>query len=97
MKQYTIFALDYTDDDAINRRLAVRPTHLYGVSALKKTGNFVMGGALLDDNGKMIGSNMIIQFDTEDAFQAYLKTEPYITGNVWEKITIYPFRMAIVE
>lgn len=97
MQQYTIFALDHTDEDAINRRLAVRPNHLHGASVLKKAGNLVMGGALLDEAGKMIGSNMIVQFETEEEFQAYLKVEPYITGNVWDKITIYPFRMATVE
>jgi uncharacterized protein len=97
MQQFIIFALDHTDKDAINRRLAVRPAHFERVSALKKEGNFIIGAAILDDNGKMIGSNMIVQFESEEDLQAYLKTEPYIIGNVWDKINIYPSKVAQVN
>ena len=41
MIQFNIYALDYTDADALNRRMAVRPAHLEGVKKLKDTGNFI--------------------------------------------------------
>lgn len=97
MQEFIIIAFDHTDEDAINRRLAVRPTHFEKVSALKKSGNFIIGAAILDANGKMIGSNMIVRFDNEEDLQDYLKSEPYVTGNVWEKINTYPTKVANVE
>ena len=97
MQEYIIIAFDHTDEDAINRRMAVRPTHFDKVTSLKKSGNFIIGGAILDASGKMIGSNMIVRFENEAALQDYLKSEPYVTGKVWKKINTYPMKVANVE
>jgi uncharacterized protein len=96
MIQFNIYALDYTDADALNRRMAVRPSHFEGVNKLKENGNYIIGGALLDDADKMIGSTMILKFDTEAAFYEYLKTEPYVKGAVWGNITVRKMRVASV-
>ncbi len=97
MQEFIIIAFDYTDEDAINRRLTVRPAHFDKVTELKKSSNFIIGAAILDANGKMIGSNMIVRFENEAVLQDYLKSEPYVTGNVWEKINTYPTKVANVE
>ena len=97
MKEFIIIAFDHTDEGAINRRLAVRPAHFDKVNELKKLGNFIIGAAILDSSGKMIGSNMIVRFENETALQDYLKSEPYVIGNVWEKINTYPTKVANVE
>ncbi|WP_421827357.1 YciI family protein [Larkinella sp.] len=92
--RYVIHAYDYTDDQAMNRRLAVRPNHFDGARQLKADGHFVLGGALLDPDGKMIGSMMLLDFDTEDQLNDWLQNEVYISGKVWERIDIKPFRQA---
>ena len=94
MIQFNIYAIDYTDADALNRRMAVRPAHFEGIQKLKDKGHYIIGGALLDDDGKMIGSSLIVQFETEAAFYEYLKIEPYILGIVWGNITIRRMRVA---
>ncbi len=94
MIQFNIYALDYTDTDALNRRMSARPAHVEGAKFLKENNNFIIGAALLDDAGKMIGSNMIVQFETEAEFYAYLKSEPYVTGAVWGNITVRKTRVA---
>jgi uncharacterized protein len=91
---FNIYALDYTDADAINRRMAVRPNHFEGIETLKSGNNYVVGGALLDDDGKMIGSGMIVKFETEAEFYAYLKQEPYVKGAVWGNVTIKKMKIA---
>ncbi len=63
---------------------------------LKANGNFVIGGAMLNDEGKMIGSTMVLQFETKEQLQQWLDTEPYITGKVWEKMDLRPFKVADV-
>ncbi|RCR65735.1 YciI family protein [Larkinella punicea] len=92
--RYVIHAYDYTDDQAMGRRLAVRPNHFDGARQLKADGHFVLGGALLDPDGKMIGSMMLLDFDTEDQLNDWLQNEVYISGKVWERIDIKPFKQA---
>lgn len=93
---YVIHAYDFTDEQAIARRMAVRANHLAGAKRLKSTGNFVLGGALLDLEGKMIGSMMVVDFEEEVHLHQWLDNDPYVTGNVWEKIDVKPFKMADV-
>ncbi len=96
MKQYVIHALDGTDSEALNRRLSVRPAHFDNMSLYKAKGNFILGGAMLDGYGNMIGSTVVMQFESDELFQAYLDSEPYILNKVWVDIKIYPFRTATV-
>jgi len=96
MLQYLIIAHDGTDNEALDRRLKVRPSHFENARELKKQNSFITGGAILDDNGKMVGSMMVLQFVTEDDLIYWMRHEPYITGNVWQSIEIKPFRLAEV-
>lgn len=96
MKQYVIIAQDGNDDEALERRKNVRPVHLAGARKLKENNNFIIGGAMLDDDGNMRGSIMIVQFETQDEFQHWYDNEPYITGGVWKTIEVKPFRVAEV-
>lgn len=96
MNQYLITAYDYTDDGALQRRMNVRPHHLYGASELKAKGNYVVGGAMLNEEGNMIGSTMILQFEDEEELEAWKQGEPYITQKIWESVDIKPFKVAEV-
>lgn len=92
--QYVIHAYDYTDADALDRRMAVRPGHFAGARQLDADGHFIIGGALLDPDGKMIGSMLVLDFATHEQFQFWYDHEPYIRGRVWERIDIKPFLKA---
>jgi uncharacterized protein YciI len=96
MQQYILTAMDGTDAEALDRRMAVRPLHFVRAGQLKASGNFITGGAILNEQGQMIGSVMIIQFDTGKELKEWMDTEPYITGKVWEKIEVKPFKVAEV-
>lgn len=92
--QYVIHAYDHTDADALDRRMAVRPAHFDYVRQLKANGQFVLGGALLDPDGQMIGSMLILDLETDEQLTQYLNTDPYIVQGVWDKIDVKPFRQA---
>ena len=94
--QYVVHAYDHTDADALDRRMAVRPAHIAYVHHLKAAGQFILGGALLDPDGRMIGSMLLLNMDTEEQLTAYLNTDPYIVQGIWEKIDVKPFRQATV-
>jgi uncharacterized protein YciI len=95
--QFLLLAYDGTDPEALQRRLKVREEHLKRISLLKKSGEFLLGGAILDDNGKMIGSMIVYDFPDRQSLEERLKDEPYLTGKVWEKTEIKPFRLAKME
>jgi uncharacterized protein YciI len=92
--QFLLIAYDGTDEGALERRMKVREDHLNKVAGLKKAGEFLFGGAILDDGGKMIGSMIVYEFSDRQSLDAMLKEEPYITGDVWKKVDIQPFRHA---
>jgi uncharacterized protein YciI len=90
-----IVAYDGTDEGALNRRLAVRDSHIAGAIELKNKGNLIAGGAILDDAGRMIGSTTYVDFESRAELDAWLERDPYVTGDVWRDITITPIRLTV--
>jgi uncharacterized protein YciI len=95
--QFLLLAYDGTDSAAPERRLKIRQEHLDKISNLKKSGEFLFGGAILNDEGNMIGSMILYEFPDRATLDERLKDEPYITTGVWKKIEIKPFRLAKIE
>ena len=92
--QYVVHAYDFPD--ALERRLAVRGAHLDGVRRMKAEGTFHLGGALLDSEGRMVGSMMVVEFSLREDLDAWLFREVYVTHKVWERVDVKPFRPAPV-
>lgn len=95
--QFVITAYDYTDDDAINRRMAAREEHLAGIKENIKKGVFLSGGALLDDNDKMVGSTIHVEIENEEALEKWLERDPYSVQEVWEEIEIQKVKLVPVK
>ena len=47
------------------------------------------GAALWDDEGKMKGPAFFVDFENEEKLNEWPEKEPYVTGNVWQKIEIH--------
>jgi uncharacterized protein len=97
LMQYLLIAYDGTETGAIDRRMKSRPDHLEKIAVVKKNGQFLCGGAILNDQGTMIGSMILYETENREALDKLLENEPYIYNHVWEKIDIMPFRMAKIE
>ena len=91
--QFLVIAYDGKDEKAMDRRMAVRAAHLAGVEKMKAEGKALYGVAILDTQEKMIGSVMVVEFPSRADLDSWLKVEPYVTGNVWQKIEILPCRV----
>jgi len=52
---------------------------------------------LLDDEGKMKGSALIMDFESRKELDDYIANEPYVVENVWEKIEIEPINVVIAN
>jgi hypothetical protein len=95
--QFLLIGYDRKDEGAPDRRMANRPLHLDKIAKVKKAGNFLFGGAILDDDGKMIGSMILYEAPDRKTLDKLLEDEPYITQGVWENYEIRPFRLAKIE
>ena len=92
--QFIVTAYDGKDGEAGARRSNVREQHLAGAKKLVKERKWLFAAALLDDDGNMIGSTMIVDFPSKDAIASeWLDNDPYVTGNVWEEIDIRPCKV----
>ena len=89
--QFMIKALD--GKDKLAKRMEVRPRHLEGMEKLRS--NIICAGGLLDGDGKMKGSVLILDFPSRDDLDAYLASEPYVVEHVWGKIEIEPMNVVI--
>lgn len=95
--QFLLIAYDGDDSGAPERRMKVREEHLQKIEMMKKSGEFLFGGAILDDGGKMIGSMIVYEFPDRKSLDERLKDEPYLTKDVWKKVEIKPFRLAAIQ
>ena len=92
--QFLVIGHDGEDDEALSRRMAARDAHLALVSDSVKDGRQLMGAAILDDEGKMRGSVMLVNYPSRKDVDEWLKNEPYVIGNVWKKIDVIPCQLA---
>ena len=91
--QFVITAHD--GKNMLERRMAVRPRHLENMSHID--GKVICAGGLLDDEGRMAGSVMILDFASREQLEAYLKSEPYIVEKVWEEVSVNPINVVLVN
>jgi len=82
--QFVITA--YDGAGMLAKRMEVRPLHLEGMERLKE--HLIAAGGLLDDEGKLKGSVLIMEFLNREEVDEYLANEIYVKEHVWEKIAV---------
>lgn len=87
--QFLIIGLDGIDDGAAKRRDLARGAHIKLGDELLASGNMWYGAALLNDNGEMNGSMLMVNFPSEDDLNQWLAEEPYMLGQVWKTLQVY--------
>ena len=53
--------------------------------------------AFLNEEGKPIGSVLVMDFASRDQLKEYLENEPYIQEKVWEDVKVEPMNVVIVN
>jgi uncharacterized protein YciI len=87
--QFIVFGYDGSDEGASARRMAAREEHLKQLRKRIEQGIFLYASAILDDDGKMIGSMIVCDFPSRGALEdEWLKREPYVMGDVWQRIEV---------
>lgn len=85
----------YDGEGMLDKRMEVRPRHLEGMKTLGK--QIICAGGLLDDEGRMKGSALILEFESRAALDDYLKNEPYVVEGVWRKIEVETMNVVLVN
>ncbi|MBR2520851.1 MAG: hypothetical protein IKE62_01545 [Oscillospiraceae bacterium] len=85
----------YDGPGMLEKRMAVRPRHLEGMRALGR--QIICAGGLLDSDGRMIGSALVLEFPDRDALYDYLRNEPYVTEGVWEKTEVDVMNVVLIN
>lgn len=85
----------YDGAGKLDKRMEVRPKHLEGMAKLSD--HIISAGGLLDDEGKMKGSALIMDFQSRKELDDYLAGEPYVLAGVWEKIEVESINVVIAN
>ena len=85
----------YDGPNMLEKRMEARPRHLEGMSRLSE--HIICAGGLLDEEGKMKGSALIMDFDSRSELDIYLAAEPYVLENVWQKIEVESMNVVIAN
>ena len=83
----------YDGAGMLGKRMEVRPRHLEGMARLGS--HVICAGGLLDEEGKMKGSALVMDFADRSELDAYLASEPYVQEHVWEKIEVERMNVVI--
>ena len=78
---------------ALQVRLGAREAHLAYVR--ERVSQLRLGGPLLDDNGDMAGSLLILEAPDRAAAEAFSASDPYTRAGLWQSVDIRPFRATV--
>lgn len=79
----------------LDKRMEVRPRHMEGMKNLGK--QIIAAGGLLDEEGRMKGSALVMELPDRAALDKYLAEEPYVVKGVWQKIEVETMNVVLVK
>lgn len=87
----TIFAIHCLDKPAsLDLRLANREAHLAYVGGFKA--HLKLAGPLLDNDGGMAGSLLIMEFDDIEQAKAFSADDPYSKAGLFQRVDVTTFK-----
>ncbi len=94
--QFLVIAYDKNDDQAVQRRQAVREKHLDAARRSIEAGTMLIGGAILNEAGEMVGSMTVVSFPDRAEFDAWLQSVPYMRHGIWDRVEVRPYHTAVL-
>ena len=91
----TFFIVVKDAADAAEKRKQVRDQHLREIEPHVKAKRVLMGGAIFDDEGNVIGSGLVAEFGSRETLDEFLHSDIYTREGVWESFEVYPFKRAV--
>ena len=85
----------YDGEGMLEKRMEVRPRHLEGMKALGQ--QIICAGGLLDKEGRMKGSALVMESESRAALDEYLENEPYLVEGVWQKVEVETMNVVLLN
>lgn len=82
------FITAYDGKDRLEKRMSIRQRHLENVARVREKGSVLCAGGILDNEGRIIGSMLVMDFADRKLLDEYLETEPYLVEGVWEDVRV---------
>lgn len=86
---YLVLGYDHPGPEGQRRRAQARERHLAQAASMTRV-KAVFGAAILDDEGGMIGSMLVMAAESRDDLDAWLRVEPYVVEDVWREVMVRP-------
>ncbi|WP_397418601.1 YciI family protein [Phenylobacterium sp.] len=91
MTLYVLFCVD--KPGALSVRMGAREAHLAYVRGFGD--KLRLGGPMLDDNGDMAGSLVIMEAESRAEAEAFNAADPYTLAGLWERVDIKVLRATL--
>ena len=89
-----LYVIDCTDKVGhLQTRLDNRDAHLNYLTGFSE--QLVMAGPFLSETGDMIGSMLILDFESVEAAKAFCEEDPYAVAGLFSKVNIRAWRRAL--
>jgi uncharacterized protein len=98
-----MFYVIYSEDkqNSLEKRLGARPDHLARLEKLKQEGRLLVAGPnpAIDSNDPgpagFTGSVVIAEFDNLEDAKTWADNDPYVSADVYQKVTVKPFKKVL--
>ncbi len=74
-------------------RPKLRPAHLENLRPLVDAGKIVLAGPFTDGSGTL----MVLDMENEAQALAFAQSDPYVSGGVFDRVEVKPFRKVFPE
>ncbi len=96
MPLFVMIARDVPDSTAL--RAKFREQHVDRVTKLHEQGRIVLAGPIkCDDGATSIGAVIALTAENLEEAKAFVAADPYVTGGVFQTVTVQPFRQVFPE
>lgn len=94
---FCVIGYDGTDRKAAERRDAARPLHRKLAAKLEAEKHLICGGAIVNFEGKSIGSVLLMDFPSKEEFNNWYSKEPFVKMGVWTRISVEEFKITVAQ
>jgi uncharacterized protein YciI len=88
---FVIIGHDGPDGAALRPKL--RPAHLDNLRPLAQAGKVRIAGPFTDGSGSLI----VVDMESEAQARAFANRDPYVTGGVFARVEVKPFKQVFPE
>jgi uncharacterized protein YciI len=88
---FVIIGHDGPDGAALRPKL--RPAHLENLRPLASRGKVILAGPFTDGSGSLI----VVDLESEAEARAFADSDPYLTGGVFARVEVKPFKQVFPE